>query len=1101
MNKHLLFATALFFLLANSFSLKATDEFSIPLKNTLAFNRTNELTEVTVAGVSSFSNLALFDESGNPVAYQVISTGKIAFPVTINALSAITYMLKTGVPAITGSKTYAAQKVPTTRNDIAWENDLSAYRMYCKLLLATEPNTANGNDVWCKKQATSMIDKMYTYANYHAEQTEGVDCYSVNGKTLGAGGVVAYVNSQLWLHNPYDTCKIISNGPLQSEFILIYTNVLIDGDLYTKTVRITSNANGLLNKAVVKFEGRVKPMKIASGIYLHTNMSGITPAGIQYTSESNLIGYAENPSEGSVTTPNPRIYTGVLMPGESTFSTINNQLVIMSDYAVGSEFTYYFGAGWNAFPVGKYSVDTDWFNALNQFKQTTLNPIIFDSISTLPSKTEVIKAGVKVNNLWIANNTDPGNNLWARSVYNIGNIDFYKVYPDKSYKNYAELWATKNSWLVSGAPSTANADNNTCGQVYLDLYTMDTVKDLTKINSIKSTLDYGITNYPKSADWWWIDAMFMAMPTYSKLSTIYNDAKYNNKAHAMYANIRDTLVVSSGNTNLWPASYRTTYGVGPIVTCSTCGNQSDGLYNAVDSLWFRDWGFQPNTPPKKDPNNSFLTDVPKQSPNGKNIYWARGNGWVIAAMVRTLQSLPIDNEHRPEYVAMLRQMAGALKSRQRVDGFWNMNLADPNHNSGVETSGTAFFTYGIAWGINNGILDKVTYLPIVAKAWKGLTTIAVQTSGNLKYTQNVGEGPILPASLSSSSVDFGVGAFLLATSEVVKLADGNMPQVPVRTVNLTSAQLQDSIHILATFDEELDVASATEITNYTINGTVLNGSVAIATTKSVRLTLNSRLDYGRYTFSVEKVLSKDGFPVVVGANKLILRTVPLTVCNPMLTITAIGNQIGNTPENSLDNNISTRWSQAGLNQWIKYDLGKVANVWAIDLAFYLGDQRTSYFDIQLSTDNSIFNTVISGGQSSGLTTELERFGLTSQQARYIRIMCKGNSTGGENWNSITETRIRYTNLTDIVSPCLNSKRLVVAPNPIKGNCLELFSNEALPSNVEIQIFDIIGNLVAKRQVSSVENRAVVNNLNLSQGYYILNVGSDAARKSTTFIVK
>jgi len=354
--------------------------------------------------------------------------------------------------------------MPDTRNDIAWENNLSTYRMYSRVLLATEPNTANGVDIWFKKQEAPIIDKMFTYSNYHNEQVEGVDAYSVNGKTLGGGGVVAYANSKLWLHDPYDECEIVANGPLRSEFILKYKKVEIDGDYYEKTVRIATSANGLLNKATVKFEGKIKPMKIAAGIYLHTNMSSVTPAGVKYTAESNIIGYAENKSEGTVTSPNARMYVGVYMPGETTVSEISYQSVIMSDYAVGTEFTYYFGGGWNVFPAGKYTSDTDWFNALKQFKQTVQNPLYDVSTTVLPTKSEVIETGKRVNNYWIGANSDPGNNLWARAVYNIGNIDFYKVYTDKTYLNYATQWAVKNNWAVSGGPSTVNADNHTCGQ-------------------------------------------------------------------------------------------------------------------------------------------------------------------------------------------------------------------------------------------------------------------------------------------------------------------------------------------------------------------------------------------------------------------------------------------------------------------------------------------------------------------------------------------------------------------------------------------------------------------------------------------------------------
>ena len=138
------------------------------------------------------------------------------------------------------TKTYAVLKRPSTRNDIAWENDISVYRMYSAILLPSEPNTANGVDIWYKKKSYPVIDKMYSYSNYHSEQEEGVDAHSVNGKTLGGGGNAVYYNGKLWIHNPFNKCEIIESTPLRSQFILTYDNVEVDGDYYTKTVQITT---------------------------------------------------------------------------------------------------------------------------------------------------------------------------------------------------------------------------------------------------------------------------------------------------------------------------------------------------------------------------------------------------------------------------------------------------------------------------------------------------------------------------------------------------------------------------------------------------------------------------------------------------------------------------------------------------------------------------------------------------------------------------------------------------------------------------------------------------------------------------------------------
>lgn len=1093
MRKRFLFCVlGLFLCFTTQFSFAQT---TFTLTNSSDKDR-NEVVEVMLTAdiYQSLPTLALYDENDNTVAYQALPyDNKIVFQAHVDSQETVTYTLKEGTPSTAETKTYAAIMMPATRGDIAWENDRSAYRMYNKLLLKTEPNSANGVDLWVKKLAQPIIQKMYTYADYHSEKAEGVDAYSVGGKTLGIGGIVAYVNNKLWLHDPFDECEIITNGPLRSEFILTYKKVLIDGDYYTKTVRITTNANGLLNKAIVKYEGKLKPMKIASGIFLHTQTNG---TNLQFG--NNRIIYAEDKSEGTVTSPNVRFYTAVYMPGETTTTTIDNQRIIYSDYAVGSEFTYYFGGGWNIFPAGEYTQDSDWTLAVNQFISNQQDPLLKIETPQLPTKKEVIDMGIRVNNYWIQTNPSVGNNLWARSVYNMGNIDFYKVYPDIKYLNHAINWAKSNNWSVSGGPSTSDADNHTCGQTYIDLYLMDEVKDDNKIKAIKAALDYRITNNPKSDDWWWIDAMLMAMPTLTRLGNVYEDTKYYDKMYALFANIRDSLVITS-RTNLYPQDYRNRYGWGPMVS----GYEDYcGLYEKSDHLWWRDWGFQPNVPPKKDPNNGLVTDVPKQAPSGKNIYWSRGNGWVLAAMARTLQLLPETDTHRDEYIEILQQMAAALKDCQREDGFWNMNLADATHFPGQETSGTILFTYGMAWAINNRLLDKETYYPVVAKAWNAVCKDAVMASGKLTKVQNVGEGPIDPNRLAGN-VDFGVGAFLLAASEVAKLAPGEMPEAPEpATLTVTSVSIQNASMIVVNFDDELDPTSSKNKANYTLTGDAVIQSIYPKGVNSVVLALEKPLDYGKYTLTINDVLSMSGGTMEENSSTNFVYTVPLPDPQTEIKITAIGAQTGNPASNVMDKNLGTRWSQQGkTGQWIKFDLGKEVDITAVDIAFYLGDQRVSYFDIQSSLDNSTFTPVLSSLTSSGLTQELERFAFESTRARYIRIVCNSNSAGGEHWNSLTEVRIQYDGGTGTDAIETGSNTLSIYPNPVNGNYLIIDLNNNSNHVMDIAIYDTNGTNRYAKKMNAINGKINIANIELESGTYVLSVENDQEKVSQVFLVK
>jgi unsaturated rhamnogalacturonyl hydrolase len=105
-----------------------------------------------------------------------------------------------------------------------------------------------------------------------------------------------------------------------------------------------------------------------------------------------------------------------------------------------------------------------------------------------------------------------------------------------------------------------------------------------------------------------------------------------------------------------------------------------------------------------------------------------------------LQYLPKADARRPEYVAMLETMAAALKKWQGADGLWRSDLTHPMAFPNPETSGTGFITFAMAWGINNAILDRATYLPVVRAGWQGLVD-NVDANGKLGYVQGVGAGP------------------------------------------------------------------------------------------------------------------------------------------------------------------------------------------------------------------------------------------------------------------------------------------------------------------------------------------------------------------------
>jgi rhamnogalacturonyl hydrolase YesR len=351
----------------------------------------------------------------------------------------------------------------------------------------------------------------------------------------------------------------------------------------------------------------------------------------------------------------------------------------------------------------------------------------------LPKKKEVLKVMQLTNRYFMQKWPDPGkpivtnrerpSNIWTRAVYYEGLMALYGIDKRKAFYDYAVNWGNKHQWGLRDGIRTRNADNQCCGQTYIDLYLLDKKEE--RIKDIKASVDLMMAT-DKIDDWNWIDAIQMAMPVFTKLGVLYKDTAYFERMHRMYA-------------------------------FSKYHHGSNGLYNTADHLWWRDKDFVP----------------PYKEPNGADCYWSRGNGWVVAALVRTLALLPKDNPHYPEYLQDYKDMVKALFSRQRADGFWNVSLHDADHFGGKELSGTALFVYGMTWGINNGILDKQMYLPVIIKAWNAMVNDCVHPGGQLGYVQGTGKEPKDGQPVSYESIpdfeDYGLGCFLLAGSEVYKL--------------------------------------------------------------------------------------------------------------------------------------------------------------------------------------------------------------------------------------------------------------------------------------------------------------------------------------------
>ncbi|MGI4822311.1 MAG: glycoside hydrolase family 88 protein [Janthinobacterium lividum] len=342
-------------------------------------------------------------------------------------------------------------------------------------------------------------------------------------------------------------------------------------------------------------------------------------------------------------------------------------------------------------------------------------------------EADVLALITKVNDHWQTGHSPQVRSFWDEAAYQTGNMAAYAVTNNDKYRQYAEDWAVHNQW--KGATSDDKAtwqykygetpdhvlfgDWQVCFQTYIDLYNLK--PEPQRIARAREVMEYEMST-PRNDYWWWADGLYMVMPVMTKLYKATNNPQYLSKLHEYF-------------------SYANSI-----------------MYDAETGLYYRD---------------AKYVYPQHKSVNGQKDFWARGDGWVLAGLAKVLQDLPATDPHRADYLSKYQKLAAAIKQAQQPEGYWTRSLLDPQHAPGPETSGTAFYTYGLLWGINHGVLNQKDYLPTVQKAWQYLTTTALQPDGTLGYVQPIGEKAI-PGQVvdKNSTANFGVGAFLLAASEM-----------------------------------------------------------------------------------------------------------------------------------------------------------------------------------------------------------------------------------------------------------------------------------------------------------------------------------------------
>ncbi|WP_200979921.1 glycoside hydrolase family 105 protein [Echinicola sp. 20G] len=346
------------------------------------------------------------------------------------------------------------------------------------------------------------------------------------------------------------------------------------------------------------------------------------------------------------------------------------------------------------------------------------------------SKENVFQPEVIIDRLekaatWQSHNPAPFGELeWHWAPYYMGLTDLYEITEDENYLQTILDVGIQNNWKIG--PRKYHADDHAVGLSYIKIYQL--TKNPQTISKLKGEFDWILANPPEKTiqgedgkirlrynreRWNWSDALYMAAPVWTGLGAVTEEKKY-----------LDYMIQEWKQSHEW-------------------------YWSEKDSLYFHD-----------------KRDISKVSPGGQKVFWARGDGWVMAALVEVLQFLPKDHSERDYFIGVFKKMAAKLIRIQKVNGTWAPSLLDPLHPDQDDISGSVFFVYGLAWGINNGILDHNNYESHVRKGWEALCE-RQKPNGRLINIQPVGGYPV--AFDPETTAVFGVGGFLSAGSEVWKM--------------------------------------------------------------------------------------------------------------------------------------------------------------------------------------------------------------------------------------------------------------------------------------------------------------------------------------------
>jgi unsaturated rhamnogalacturonyl hydrolase len=743
------------------------DAVSVRVKNPLPASRTAATVSLRlgelqkVAPMLDAAKTVIVDASGHAVTSQLVdmdgdeSPDEIVWQADFGAGESKAFTVQAGQRAAVARSDFKVygRFVRERHDDFAWENDRIAHRMYGTGLetWAKEPLTSSGIDVWAKRTSKLVINDWYLVDDYHRDNGDGGDFYSV-GKSRGCGGLGVWKDDKLYVSRNFVSSRVLANGPIRLVFELTYAPWDAGGAQVAETKRVILDAGQSFDRYQSVFQvgggASAQPLDVGIGIAKHKGSTA------QFDKAGGWLRTWEPLAE-----PNGNLGCAIVVPGAAEYRATETDGLVVARLAARMPLVYYAGFGWDKSGVVR---DADgWTQKVAAFArevamplEVALSPAAPKAATSPPSTSTQDEKGAWFVRACDAIMSSQPARFGDRWDYDMGLVllgfeQAWRKSGDPRYLDYVKR--TIDSLVhadgsIEGYERTKyNIDHVNPGKVLFTLLAESkSNEDKERYRKVLGTLRTQMLLQPRTTEggFWhkgiyphqmWLDGVYMASPFLARYAAFFGEPD-------LFDDVARQILLTEKH-----------------------------MRDARTGLLYHGW----------DESREQRWSDPKSGTSA--AFWGRSMGWYAMALVDVLELLPQDHPQRAPIVAVLQRLARAVADVQdaATGVWWQVLDAGGRDKNFREASSSSMFVYALLKGVKNGWLDAATYAPAAERGYEGILRqfVSFDAAGRFEVKSTckaagLGGDPYRDGSYAyytsigvMDNEPKGVGAFLLASVE------------------------------------------------------------------------------------------------------------------------------------------------------------------------------------------------------------------------------------------------------------------------------------------------------------------------------------------------